>query len=265
MAIDKSNRVLVTGGGTFLGINIASALLAQGAEVTMLLRPGTEERLGPLAAQVRWLNADVWDAASLKGRARGHGTVIHTVGSMVADPAQGLTYQRLNVISARNTANMCVSDGVQHMILMSTVNAPWVNRRYVRAKREAESYLERVGLRSTVIRAPLTYVRDTRRPLFYRLVTFFGRLPLFSWTALGNMAPLPMDVLSRGVARVALQPPSRSIMYAKDLRRLNTRDELRGDIPAMRPFADPETESLPFEALDEETPFGWTPTINDDR
>lgn len=264
MAIDKSRRVLVTGGGTFLGINIASALLAQGAEVTLLLRPGTEERLGPLAGRVRWLNADVWDAASLKGRARGHGTVIHTVGSMVADPAQGLTYHRLNVISARNTANMCVSDGVQHMILMSAVRAPWVNRRYVQAKREAETYLGRVGLRSTIIRAPLTYVRDTRRPLFYRLVTWLGRFPLLSWTPLGAIAPLPLDVLARGVARVALQPQGKRLLYAQDLRRLNTRDELRGDLPAMRPFADPETESLPFEALDEETPFGWTPPLTDD-
>ena len=42
-------RVLVTGGGTFLGDSIAAALLAEGVEVTLLVRPGAEEKLGSLA------------------------------------------------------------------------------------------------------------------------------------------------------------------------------------------------------------------------
>ena len=43
------HRVLVTGGEAFLGLNIASALLAEGAEVTLLVRSGAEDRLGVLA------------------------------------------------------------------------------------------------------------------------------------------------------------------------------------------------------------------------
>jgi NAD(P)-dependent dehydrogenase (short-subunit alcohol dehydrogenase family) len=63
-------QILVTGGGTFLGDNIAAALLAEGAEVRLLVRPGAEDRLGSLADRTRWFTADVWDEASLKGRAR---------------------------------------------------------------------------------------------------------------------------------------------------------------------------------------------------
>ena len=142
MAADE-RPVLVTGGGTFLGDSIAAALLAEGAAVTLLIRPGVADSLGRLVQQTRWLSADVWDPASLRGRARGHRAVIHTVGSLVADPAQGLTYHRLNVVSARNVANMCAGDGVSQMVLMSVVGAPWVSRGYVRAKREVEAYLER--------------------------------------------------------------------------------------------------------------------------
>src|SRR5438046_1828432 len=78
-------RVLVTGGGTFLGDSIAAALLAEGVEVTLLVRPEAEEKIGVLAQRVRTYTADVWDPASLKGRARGHASVIHTVGSLSAD------------------------------------------------------------------------------------------------------------------------------------------------------------------------------------
>src|SRR5690349_4717806 len=124
MMSSNNRRVLVTGGGTFLGDNIAAALLAEGAEVTLLVRPDAEDKLGPLKSQVKAWTADVWDPARLRGRARNHACVIKTIGSLIDDPAQGLTHHRLNFVSARNVIQMCVNDGVQHMIQMSTVNAP---------------------------------------------------------------------------------------------------------------------------------------------
>ena len=248
--------ILVTGGGTFLGDSIARALLAEGAQVSLLVRPGSEARLGRLLEHTRWSTADVWNPASLRGKARHHAAVIHTVGSLNADPAQGLSYYRLNVVSARNVANMCVSDGVGHVVLISAVQAPWVSRAYIRSKRTAESYLRRSGLRTSVIRAPLAYMRGNRRPLFYSLMTLLGGIPPLSWLAFGRVAPMPIDMLARGVARIALADDEpKPIYYPRDLRRRS-----RGAADAMA--QDPPTEKKPsnlFEALDEELPFGWTP------
>lgn len=263
MAINKQNRVLITGGGTYIGINLASALLAEGIDVSLIVREGNEKRLSFLESKVRWSIADVWDPASLKGRARGHGTVIHTVGSMVADQAQGLSYQRLNVVSARNAASMCVSDGVQHFVLLSAVSAPWVNRKYVKAKREAEQHVRRIGLKTSIVRAPISYIRGTNRPTFYRMMTLLGSIPPLSWSHMGRMAPMPLDVMARGIARIAKNPPDKTkIYYAGDLRRLNKRDELRGHAPAMKTFDALDDTAVPFIALDEETPFGWNPPKN---
>lgn len=265
MTHEKQKRVLITGGGTFLGINLASALLSEGLEVSLIIRQGNEQRLGLLESRVRWSVADVWDIAALKGRSRGHGTVIHTVGSMVDDPSQGLTYQRLNVVSARNVANMCVSDGVPHFILLSAVNAPWVNGKYVQAKRDAESYVRRIGLKTSIIRAPIAYVRGTNRPLFYRIMTLFGSIPPLSWTHIGRIAPMPLDIMVRGIARIAKNPPDNTkIYYSGHLRRLNKREELRGDVPAMQTFEAIEDTKIPFETLDEDTPFGWVPPRTED-
>jgi uncharacterized protein YbjT (DUF2867 family) len=261
--IPPKPRILVTGGETFLGVNIASALLAEGAEVTLLVRQGRERMLGVLADRVRWHGADVWDPASLRGRARGHAWVINTVGSMTAEPSSGLTHHRLNVVSARNVANMCISDGVSNMLLFSVVGAPWINRQYIRAKREAETYLARVGLNGVIVRAPLIYVRGEPRPLFYRLASALIGSPPLSWLGLGQWAPLPLDVLARGVARLVLRGPKRRINYALDLRRLNTRDELRG-VAVVPPQVTqglqitPES-ALPFDSVDDNVPFGWTP------
>jgi uncharacterized protein YbjT (DUF2867 family) len=246
MSKTRGNRVLVTGGDTFTGINIASALLAEGADVTLLVREGNQAELGPLADRVTWHIADVWDAASLKGRARGHRAVIHTVGSMTDDPSRGLTFQRLNVVSARHVANMCISDGVPHMVLMSAARAPWVDGRYVQAKREAEQYLRRVGLRASIVRAPLVYTRGASRPIFYRLMTLLGSVPPLSWTPLGNIVPMPVDMLARGVARLAFDPPDGQRIYrARDLRRLNTPDERRGRHPRPVESTEDTEQNLP--------------------
>jgi uncharacterized protein YbjT (DUF2867 family) len=256
--------ILVTGGGTFLGDSIAAALLAEDVSVSLLVRPGTEDKLGPLADRVRWSSADVWNPASLRGRARGHAAVIHTVGSLQADPARGLTHHWLNFASARNVANMCVSDGCPHMVLLSAARAPWINRQYLRAKREAEGYIGRVGLRPTIIRAPVTYLRGARRHPFYLLMTALGSVPPTSWTVFGRIGPIPSDILARGVARLALEPPGRQVIfYAGDLRARSTAREARRDPTAVGREAARQRSATPFELIDEDSPFGWNPGSED--
>ncbi|MGQ9908749.1 MAG: NAD-dependent epimerase/dehydratase family protein [Candidatus Flexifilum sp.] len=224
------SRALITGGGTLIGDMIALALLEQGVEVTLLVRPGAEARLGPLRDQVRWFHADIWEPSSLKGRARGQDVVIHTVGGLKADPAHGLTYHWLNVVSARNAANMCVSAGVPRFVLLSSARAPWLSGEYIKEKREAEAYLERVGLQAIIIRAPLVYRRGEPRSPFLALMTLLGGVPPFNWIGLRRSAPLPVDLLARGVAHIALDPRAgvdRRIYYAGDLRRRLSREERR--------------------------------------
>lgn len=269
-------RILVTGGGTFLGDNIAAALLSEGAEITLLVRPGNEDHLGALARRVRWWTADVWDSASLRGRARGHHLVINTIGSVTADPSKGLTYHRLNFVSARNVATMCISDGVSDLILLSSAAAPWMSRDYIRSKREAENYIRRVGLRGTVIRAPLAYVRQQHRSPFFALMTLLGSVPPLSWTPLGRIAPMPIDILARGVARIALSSQRKNTYYAGDLRRLNTPDERSNEFTELPPIPVPtlppkESADEPdtsrrsvFDFIDEDVPFGWTPSTDDE-
>lgn len=259
--MSQRTQILVTGGGTFLGDHIAAALLAEGASVTLLVRPGAEARLGAIRERVRWWTADVWEPSSLKGRARGHQMVIHTVGSMTAEPAQGLTYQSLNFVSARNVANMCVTSGVGQMMLISAARAPWIPTEYVRAKREAETYIARIGLRPVIIRAPLVYLRGSPRNPLFTLVSLLARIPILGALTFGKAAPLPVDVLARGIARIALEGSAGKTLYsAHDLRRRNTaRERRRGESDGGRALLDSISPASPIEWLDEETPFGWIP------
>ena len=137
--------------------------------------------------------------------------------------------------------------------------------RYIRAKREAERHLERVGVNGTIIRAPIAYVRGRRRPLFFELVSLLGGIPPLPWTPLKRIIPMPVDVLARGVARIALdENQKKRIFYARDLWRRNTKAERAGRVIGIRlPHSESgnpsEPPMHPVQLLDEDTPFGWTP------
>lgn len=218
----QSKRVLIVGGATPIGMNLASALLDEGAEVCLMVREGTQARLGSLAQHTRVIVADLWDSASLRGRARGYEVVIHCIGSLRADPSQGLSYQRLNTTSARNAVSMAIGDGAEHFIYLSSARALWFSPAYLRAKREAETHIIRSGTSASIVRAPLLYVRGMPRHIFYRLMTLLGRVPLLNLLGFANVAPMPLDVLARAVARIALAEAPKPLRYysARDLRRL---------------------------------------------
>jgi uncharacterized protein YbjT (DUF2867 family) len=256
-----SSRVLITGGGTFLGDSIALALLQDGADVTVLMRPDAEVRIPAIRQQARILTADLWNPASLRGRSRGHAIVVHTVGSMVEDRATGDTYHKLNFVSARNAANMAMSDGAGRFILISAASAPWISRGYRRSKREAERFLREIGIAHAVVRAPLVYLRGRQRPWLFSLISYLGARPPLRWSPLGQVAPIPMDVLARGVARVAAEPAEGKTIYdARDLRRMNTLDEIAGLVPLLT--ASPTEAAKSAAVLDyigESAEFGWLP------
>jgi uncharacterized protein YbjT (DUF2867 family) len=256
------NKVFVTGGTSFIGLRVITALVNAGADVTVLVTPDNEEKLGALRRHVRMVGGDVWTIASLKGRSRGQGVVIHLVGSLHAQPERGLTYHQLNLVSARNAISMAVSDGVPYFILLSTAaNPPGASGEYLRSKREAEDYLRNSGLRYAVVRAPVLFDREQPGGAFFAFLSRIGALP-FLRVFFGRRAPLPVDIAAQGISRAALQIdlPRSHVLYAGDLRRYGRlamkekRQPKPVKVPGFRPHAD-----LSDDWPDDETPFGWLP------
>ncbi len=256
MARRHWNRVFVTGGTSFIGLRTVAALIDAGADVTVLVRPDHEERLGALRRHIRLVSGDVWNIASLKGRSRGHGVVIHLVGSVRAQPERGLTFQQLNLVSARNAIGMAVSDGVPYFILLSAAYKPaGVSYEYVRSKREAEEYLRNSGLRWGIVRAPMVFERAQRGGSFFAAVSAIGGLPVVR-VLFGRRAPLLVDIAARGLSQIALQEdlPRSRIYYAGDLRRLGRPSKIKA-APEPHPAAPPGAPS----GDNDEIPFGWLP------
>jgi len=258
MARRNWNKVFVTGGTSFVGLHVVASLVQAGADVTVLVLPEHEEKLGGLRRHVRMVAGDVWNSASLKGRSRGHGVVLHMVGSIRAQPERGLTFQQLNLVPARNAISMAVSDGVPYFVLLSAATRPpGVSSDYMRSKREAEEYLRNSGLRWIIVRAPMMFEREQRGGSFFSTLSQLGSLPLLR-VFLGRRVPLPVEIAARGLAQAALQEelPRSRILYAGDLRYMGRLKKVKPPREKQPPQSRrPKRAALP----EDEIPFGWLP------
>jgi uncharacterized protein YbjT (DUF2867 family) len=250
-------RVLVIGATGFLGYRVVRALLDEGASVTALVQPNLTEPLGPLSSRVQVLEADVWNPASLKGRARNQAVAIHLVGGLKPDPTRGLTFRHLNFVSARNTMQMAVSDGVPHYLFLSVAQAPLgVSGEYLESKRDAEGYLRKTGLGWTIVRAPALYVPGQPRRLPYALLSALSRLPLIG-LPFAQSAPLAADTAARAIAALAMSADLNDdrLVMPTALRRLGRQAERR--------LTHRSTHAPTFikvhDGDDDEPPFGWLP------
>ena len=109
-------KVLVTGGGGFLGSAICRQLAGRGHEVVALQRrPATHlESLG-----IQSICADICSAADLRRAAEGCDAVIHTAAKagIWGDPED---YRRINVEGTENVIRACRERGVRALVFTSS-------------------------------------------------------------------------------------------------------------------------------------------------
>jgi len=109
-------RVLVTGGGGFLGSAICRRLLLRGDEAIACQRSAAPE-LERLGAKV--VRGDLQDAALIGQAAAGCDAVIHTAGK--AGPwGPDCDYHAVNVTGTENVIAACRTHGIRHLVHTSS-------------------------------------------------------------------------------------------------------------------------------------------------
>jgi CDP-paratose 2-epimerase len=109
---------LITGGAGFIGCNLADALLARGEQVTIfdnLSRPLTHLNLEWLqqrhGSRVRFVQADIRDAAATAAAVHGHDTIFHlasqvAVTTSVKDPRTDFEINALGTLNVLEAARL---------------------------------------------------------------------------------------------------------------------------------------------------------------
>lgn len=109
-------KVLVTGGGGFLGFEIVKKLLARGDKITVIGRHKYKhvEELG-----AKSIVADICEASSLQAHFHGVDEVYH-VAALAGLWGSWKNYYNINVVGTQNVINACLSQGVSRLIYTSS-------------------------------------------------------------------------------------------------------------------------------------------------
>jgi len=122
---DRPGRVLITGGGGFLGVHLANRLVAAGVPVRLLDLAEPPESLG---SSVEYVRGDVRDSGRLAAAVHGVDAVVHAAFASSRQTADRL--RSVNVEGTRAVCATAVSERVRRLVLISSTIVLRPSRRH---------------------------------------------------------------------------------------------------------------------------------------
>ena len=215
------SRIFVTGGSGFVGVAVIEALLARGYAVNALAR-GTLP--GEIAARVRAVPGDLFDAAALDRGVAGCDAVVHLVGIIFENARKGSTFERIHVEGTRAVVDAARRAGVRRYVHMSALGArAGAPATYHRTKHAAEELVRAAGLDWTIFRPSLIhgprgefvrmeagFARGKKPPFLF--MPYFGDGPLGGGGA-GRLQPVYVEDVARAFADALEKPGTVGQVY----------------------------------------------------
>lgn len=149
-------RVGIIGGTGFVGGYLVDALLANGHEVNVLVRPGSEDKVRQ-PARVNLVQGDLDSTAALSDVLQGCDAVIYNVGLLREFPRRGITFEQTQYQGVVDTVAAAQHAGIKRLLLMSAIGVKDPGTRYQATKRRAEIHALDSGLDVTVLRPSVIF------------------------------------------------------------------------------------------------------------
>lgn len=182
-------KVAVIGGTGFVGGYLLDALVDSGHDVSVLVRPGSENKLRT-SPGVHPVKGDLSSADALQSVVAGCDAVIYNVGILREFPSRGITYEASQYEGVVLTVEAARKAKVSRMLLMSANGVKRGGTPYQDTKRRAEEYALQSDLDVTVFRPSVIFgdprgtmefatqlYRDMIRPPLPAVGFFAGRDP----------------------------------------------------------------------------------------
>jgi dihydroflavonol-4-reductase len=116
--------IAVTGGNGLLGSFMIRKLISAGESFVALRRTGSNvSLLKDVADRIVWRDADIMDPVSLREALQGVTKVIHTAATVSFNPRLAHQVMDINVIGTRNVVNLCLDNGINRLVHVSSVAA----------------------------------------------------------------------------------------------------------------------------------------------
>lgn len=113
----------ITGASGLVGTYLIRQLLSEGKPVVALYRTHKGGLTETEAAQVEWVQGDIFDVGLLQETMAGCSTVYHCAGLVSFSPARAEDLMHINVEGTANVVNAALESGIEKLVHVSSVAA----------------------------------------------------------------------------------------------------------------------------------------------
>ena len=205
-------RLVIPGGNGFIGSELCRVAVQNGHDVAAFGRTGRPDLAParhPWMNEVEWRAADIFTPDAWRDLLDGADAVIHSLATIREDPANNVTFNRVNGESVLQAAQTAADADVDGFVLLSVRDKPpFVPQGFLDAKRWAERELREQfpSLRRVVLQPNLVF--GPGRPGSAMIAAALNQLP--RGTAGGYAAqegrPLPVEVVASAAVHAAVTP-----------------------------------------------------------
>lgn len=149
-------KVTLIGGTGFVGGYLVDALLAAGHSASLLVRPGSAEKLRR-AEECRLTEGSVADPVALEATLRDCDAVIYNIGILREIRGRSVTFEATQYRGVEDTIRAASTAGVQRFVLMSANGIKLPGTAYQETKYRAEQALKSSGLDYTIFRPSVIF------------------------------------------------------------------------------------------------------------
>jgi uncharacterized protein YbjT (DUF2867 family) len=134
----RQRSVFLTGGTGYIGSRVIPALASRGHAVRALVRPSSASRLPPGCTPVL---GDALDATTFTRHVAGCDTFVQLVGTPHPGPSKAAEFERVDLVSVRESVAAARSSGIAHFIYLSVAQSGAVMRAYVNVRTRGEAFV----------------------------------------------------------------------------------------------------------------------------
>jgi len=149
-------RVALFGGTGFVGRYLVDALLAAGHEPSLLVRPGSADKVSS-ADRCRVISGDLGSRDAVDATLEGCAAVIYCVGILREDRRRGVTFEALQYEGVVQVGEAALARGLSRFLLMSANGVRAPGTPYQETKLRAEAYVKSAGFAATVFRPSVIF------------------------------------------------------------------------------------------------------------
>jgi len=141
--------ILVTGGTGYIGQHLIPLLIARGHRVRVLTREQSVSRVPAGAVAVA---GDALSAESVAAALRPGDTVIHLVGTPHPSPSKADQFEKVDLVSIRETVSAAKRIGIAHLVYVSVAQPAPIMQAYLWVRTLGESMIREAGLTASILR-----------------------------------------------------------------------------------------------------------------